>query len=158
MPGRGNAQADGSDRPGHREQDSRSIGDVLASLVVNIQALVAKEIELLGLELKRLVVRKVTAIALLLVAALTAGGVLLLGAMTAALALEGQFADRWVAWGIVTLATAALALLLLLIAVGLLARGWSPRSGRKDPTTTREWVRGLVDEVTGSGDDGEAGR
>jgi len=153
MPGRSSARGVGSGPDGTDGPDPRSTGDVIASLVINTQALIAKEIELLGLELKRIVTRKITALALLLVAALTAGSVLLLGAMTAALALEDRFAERWVAWGVVTLATLLVALVLLAAASRLLAHGWSPRSGRKDATTTRDWLQGLVGEMTG----GESG-
>jgi hypothetical protein len=155
MPGRGRPLDDEGARPSPDGRDERSTGDVIASLIVNTQALVAKEIELLGLELKRVVTRKVAAVATLLVAALTAGGVLLLGAMTAAFALEGQFSARWMAWGVVTLAVAVLALVLAAVAARMLSRGWSPRAGRKDPTTTREWLRGLVDDVTGGEADPE---
>jgi len=158
MPGRGNARGDEGDAHASGRQDPRSTGDVVASLIVNTQALIAKEFELLGLELKRIVTRKVAAVATLLVAALTAGGVLLLGAMTAALALESRFSERWIAWGVVTLATALLALILVAVAVRMLSRGWSPRSGRKDPTTTRDWLRGLVDDVTGAEQGREDGR
>jgi hypothetical protein len=143
MPRRGSAAADGSSEP-----DARSIGEVIASLVVNTQAMVAKEVELLGLELKRIVVRKVTAVALMLVGALGLASVLLLGAMTAAFALEGSFEERWMAWGVVTIAMSVLALILVAVAAGLLARRWSPRAGRRDATSTTEWLRSLTDDLT----------
>jgi O-antigen ligase len=129
--------------------DTRSTGEVVASLIVNAQAMIAKEIELAGLELRRIVGRKLAAIALVLVGALAASGVLLLGAVTAALALESAFDERWMAWGVVTLAVAVLALLLIAIAARMLSRGWSPRAGRRDTTTTGEWLRALGDELTG---------
>jgi hypothetical protein len=129
--------------------DTRSTGEVVASLIVNAQAMIAKEIELVGLELRRIVSRKLAAIALVLVGALAASGVLLLGAVTAALALESAFDERWMAWGVVTLAVAVLALLLIAIAARMLSRGWSPRAGRRDTTTTGEWLRALGDELTG---------
>ena len=120
---RGSAALDGSDG-----RDARSTGEVIASLVVNTQAMVAKEVELLGLELKRIVGRKVAAIALMLAGALVLAGVLVLGAVTAALALESSFDERWMAWGVVTLATAVVALILVAVAARLLARRWSPRA------------------------------
>ena len=129
--------------------DTRSTGEVVASLIVNAQAMIAKEIELAGLELRRIVSRKLAAIALVLVGALAASGVLLLGAVTAALALESAFDERWMAWGVITLAVAVLALLLIAIAARMLSRGWSPRAGRRDTTTTGEWLRALGDELTG---------
>lgn len=143
MPRRGSAALDGSDG-----QDARSTGELIASLVVNTQAMVAKEVELLGLELKRIIGRKVTAIALMLAGALVLASVLVLGAVTAALALESSFDERWMAWGVVTLTTAVVALILIAIAARLLARRWSPRAGRRDATSTTEWLRGLGSELT----------
>jgi hypothetical protein len=129
--------------------DTRSTGEVVASLVVNTQALVAKEVELLGLELRRLVARKVTAVAVLLVGASAAVGVLLLAAATAAIALEEVFAARWMAWGAVTLAVALVAALLVASGARTLARGWTPRSGRRDTTSTGAWLRALGAELSG---------
>jgi hypothetical protein len=129
--------------------DTRSTGEVVASLIVNAQAMIAKEVELAGLELRKMVGRKVTAVALLLMAALAGAGVLLLGAVTAAIALESVLAERWMAWGAVTLGVAVLALLLFAIAARKLSRGWSPRAQRRDATTTSEWLRALGDELTG---------
>ncbi len=127
--------------------DTRSTGEVVASLIVNTQAMVAKEVELVGLELRRMVARKARAVAMLLVGALAAAGVLMLAAITAALALEEQFAERWMAWGTVTLGSAVVALLLILIAARKLSRGWSPRASREDSTSTGAWLRSLRDEL-----------
>jgi protein-S-isoprenylcysteine O-methyltransferase Ste14 len=138
--------------------DTRSTGEVVASLIVNAQAMIAKEVELLGLELKRIVGRKVAAVALLLVGALAVSAVVLLGAVTAAIALEGSFDERWMAWGVVTLAVAVLALVLLLVAARMLSRGWSPRTSRREATTTGEWLRDLGDELTGRSETPEADR
>jgi hypothetical protein len=137
--------------------DPRSTGEVVASLIVNAQAMIAKEVELLGLELRRMVARKLTAIALLLVGALAATGVLLLGAVTAAVALEEVLTERWMAWGAVTLGAALVALVLLASAARMLARSWSPSASRRDRTSTGEWLRGLGEELTGSGSDDDAG-
>ena len=134
--------------------DTRSTGEVVASLIVNAQAMLAKEAELLGLEVKRIVARKVAAVALLLVGALAGFAVLLLGAATGAIALEVVLPERWMAWGIVTLAVAVIALVLVIAAARLLSRGWSPRSGRRDATSTGEWLRALGDELTGTDADG----
>ena len=144
--------------------DTRSTGEVVASLIVNVQAMLAKEAELIGLEVKRIVARKIAAVALLLVGALAGFAVLLLGAVTGAVALEDVLAERWMAWGVVTLAAAVIALVLVIAAARLLSRGWSPRSGRRDATSTGEWLRALGDELTGAEADGrtdedaEAGR
>ncbi len=149
MPGHRAARQDGPDRPDDTLPEDRSTGEVLASLVVNTQALLAKEVELVGLELKALVGRKVAAIAALLVGALAAAGVLMLGAVTAAIALEGVFPERWMAWGAVTLGAAVLALILVLIAVRRLAGSWSLRSRRSDRTSTITWLRALSREIAG---------
>lgn len=153
MPGRGSAGTSGGD--GSDGQDARSTADVIASLVVNTQAMIAKEVELLGHELKGLAARKLTAIALLLVGALALASVVLLGAMTAAIALEDTFDERWMAWGAVTLGLAVVALLLVIIATRLLMRRWSPRARRRDATTTVTWLRGLTDEVSNGSDDAQ---
>lgn len=137
--------------------EDRSTGEVLASLVVNTQALVAKEVELVGLELRALVVRKVAAIATLLVGALAAAGVLLLAAATAAIALEEVFSERWMAWGVVTLAAFVIALVLVLVAARAIAGGWSLRSRRSDRASTGTWLRGLREELTVDPTAGPAG-
>jgi hypothetical protein len=148
MPGRRTARRAGPVGPDDVAADGRSTGEVLASLVVNTQALVAKEVELVGLEIKALVGRKVTAVAMLLVGALAAAGVLLLAAVTAAIALEGVLAERWMAWGAVTLGAALVALVLFLVAARMLGGSWSPRARREDPTSTTEWLRGLGQELS----------
>jgi hypothetical protein len=130
--------------------DTRSTGEVVASLIVNTQAMVAKEVELLGLELRRMVARKAIAVAMLLVGALAAAGVLMLGAVTAAIALEELFDERWMAWGAVTLGFALVALIVLAVAARRLAGGWSLSASRKDRTSTGEWLRTLRDELVGS--------
>ncbi len=137
--------------------DPRSTGEVVASLIVNTQAMVAKEIELLGLELRRIVARKAAAVALLLTSAFAAFAVLLLGAVTGAIALEPLLPERWMAWGIVTLAAAVVALLLVLLAARMLSRGWSPRAGRRDTTSTSDWLRELGEDLTGSTERDETG-
>jgi hypothetical protein len=148
MPGRRTSRGDGPDRPGGATSDARSTGEVVASLIVNAQALIAKEIELLGHELKSLVGRRIAAVAILLVGALAAAGVLLLAAVTTAIALENVFDERWMAWGAVTLGSLLVAIVLFLIAATLLSGSWSPRSRRKDPTSTTEWLRGLGEELS----------
>jgi hypothetical protein len=153
MPGRRTARAEGPDRSPDGTAEGRSTGEVLASLVVNTQALLAKEVELVGLELKALVGRKIAAVATLLVGALAAAGVLVLGAATAAIALEDVLAERWMAWGVVTLAAAVVALVLFLVAARLLGGSWSLRSRRADRTSTAEWLRSLGEELTPGGSD-----
>jgi small-conductance mechanosensitive channel len=152
MPGRRTARGDGppsgSDRPSADDGDARSTGEVIASLVVNAQSMLAKEAELLRLELKALVTRKLAAVATILVGALVAAGVLMLAAVTAAIALEGALPERWMAWGIVTLVAALVAVVLVGTALGMFARGWSLRSQRAS-SSTADWLRELRTEVTG---------
>lgn len=145
--------------------DTRSTGEVVASLIVNVQAMVAKELELARLELRRMVGRKVAAVGMLLVGALAFLVVLLLGAVTAAVALEEVLDARWMAWGVVTLSAAVLGLVLVGIAGRLLSRGWSLDASRAAATSTADWLRGLGDELTGrpprsdaTGDATEVGR
>lgn len=133
--------------------DTRSTGEVVASLIVNAQAMIAKEVELVGLELRRMIGRKLAAVAILMVGALAASAVVLLGAVTAAVALESAFDERWMAWGVVTLAVAVFALILFGIAASLLSRGWSLGSTRRSASSTGDWLRALGEELTGRGDD-----
>ena len=134
--------------------DVRSTPEVLASFLVNAQALLAKELELFGLELRGIVARKLAAVGAIMTGALTAAGVLGLGAVTAAIALEDVFDTRWHAWGVVTLAFLVVSLLLLAIAFRLLAGAWTPPRARRQFSATSTWVRGLADESTASTNDG----
>jgi len=149
MPGRRTARGSGAARPDDAASGDRTTGEVLASLIVNVQALIAKEVELVGLEIKALVGRKVAAIATLLVGALAAAGVLLLGAATIAIALESVFEERWMAWATVTAGAALATLILVLIAARALAASWSPRARRADRTSATSWLRGLVSDLSG---------
>ncbi len=133
--------------------DVRSTPEVLASFLVNVQALLSKELELFGLELRGIVTRKLTAIGAIITGALTAAGVLGLGAVTAAIALEDVFDTRWHAWGVVTLGLLVVSLLLIGIALSRLAGGWTPKRARRQFSATSTWVRGLADELTPSADD-----
>jgi uncharacterized membrane protein YqjE len=133
--------------------DERSTPEVIASLAVNAQALLAKEIELFGLELRGIVARKFAAIGLITIGALMTAGVLGLSAVTAAIALEDVFATRWHAWGVVTLAFLALALLLVITAMRLLASAWIPPRARRQASETTTWLRGLGRELTAGAPD-----
>ena len=130
--------------------DTRSTGEVIASLIVNAQAMVEKEVELARLELRRIVARKVAAVVILLLGALALAAVVLLGAMTAAVALEDVLAEPWMAWGVVTLTVTVIALILLAVAARTLASGWSLDVSRRSATTTGAWLRGLGEELTGT--------
>jgi hypothetical protein len=124
--------------------DPRSTGELLASLVVNLQALLAKEVELFGLELRGLVGRKLAGLGLLLTAALASTGVLMLGAITLGFVLEGSFETRWHAWGVATL----IFLVVTLILVGLTARflggAWTPTRTGHQLGETKAWLGRLT--------------
>jgi len=137
--------------------DTRSTGEIVASLVVNAQAMIAKEVELVGLEVRRLIARRIAAFAVLLVAALTGAAVLLLGAVTAALALESSFDEPWMAWGVVTLVVAVVTLVLLAFAGRRLSASWSLTTSRRAAASTGAWLRELGAELTGTGTDGTDG-
>lgn len=130
--------------------DTRSTGEVVASLVVNAQALVAKEIELARLELRRIVARKVAAVVMLLLAALALAAVVMLGAVTAAVALQDVLDEPWMAWGVVTLTVTVIALILLAVAARTLSSGWSLDVSRRTASSTSAWLRDLGAELTGS--------
>jgi hypothetical protein len=135
------------------EPDARSTPDVFASFLVNVQALLAKEVELFGLELRGIVARKLAALGLVVAGALAAAGVLGLAAVTAAVALEDVFATRWHAWGVVTLGLLVIALLVFVVAFRLLAGAWTPTRARRQLGVTSSWVRDLFAEFSGSGTD-----
>jgi uncharacterized membrane protein YqjE len=141
----------GSSGPG---PDVRSTPEVLASFLVNAQALLAKELELFRLELRGIVARKLAALGLILTGALAAVGVLGLATVTAAVALEDVFTTRWHAWGVVTLAFLVVSLLLVGIALRLLAGPWLPSRARSQLGTTSRWARGLVAASDAAGFDG----
>ena len=132
--------------------DTRSTGEVVASLIVNAQAMLAKEVELAGLELRRMIGRKIAAIVVLLLGALALAGVLLLAAATAAIALEDVLEERWMAWGAVTLGAAFIGLVLVALAGRTLSRSWSLDASRRAVGTTGTWLRGLGDELRGTPD------
>lgn len=123
--------------------DQRTTTEVIASVVVTAQALLAKEVELLGLELRGIVSRKFSALGMLLAAGFAFAGVLGLGGATLAIGLEDQFATRWHAWGVATLVLLALTLILLLVAGRFLASPWTPRRTRAQLDRTGSWLKDL---------------
>ena len=142
------ARSDGSATPA---EDVRTTAEVVASLVVNVQALLAKQLELLSLEVRAIVGRKVAALVMLLVAVLAGGLVVMLGAVTAAVALEDVLDARWQAWGLVALAVLVPALILIAIAARLLRTPVTPERTRSELDTTGAWLRAMA------GTDGDAG-
>lgn len=143
------ARADGAGTP---TEDVRTTGEVIASLVVNVQALLAKQLELLSLELREAVARRVAALVMLLVAALAGALVVLLGAVTAAVALEDVMDARWQAWGVVALGVLVPALILIAVAARLLRRPVTPERTRRELDATGTWLRGLVATEGPAGD------
>lgn len=134
--------------------DDRTTAEVVASLVVNVQALLSKQLELLSLELREAVGRKVAALVMLLVASLAGALVVLLGAVTAAIALEDVFDARWQAWGVVALGILVLAVILIVAAARLLRRPVTPDRSRRELDTTGAWLRGLAASDGGTAGDG----
>lgn len=126
--------------------DTRTTTEVAASLIVNVQALLAKEVELLGIELRGIVTRKLAAVALLLTNALLAAGVLGFAAVTLAVALEDVLATRWHAWGLVTLGLLVISVIVLTVAGRLLSGPWSPRRTRAQLDRTGAWLADLAAE------------
>jgi uncharacterized membrane protein YqjE len=146
------ARSDGATTP---TEDVRTTSEVLASLVVNVQALLAKQLELLSLEVREIVGRKVAAVVMLLVAVLAGGLVVMLGAVTAAVALEDVLDARWQAWGLVALAVLVPALVLIAVAARLLRTPATPERTRRELDATTAWLR----TMTGvDGDEGETAR
>mgnify|MGYP001546601904 FL=1 len=143
-----------SDGAGTPTEDVRTTAEVVASLVVNVQALLAKQVELLGLEVREAVGRKVAALVALLVAALAGAVVVVLGAVTAAVALEDVLDARWQAWGLVALAFLLPTLILIAVAARLLRRPVTPDRSRQELETTGAWVRGLAGTTAAA--DGDA--
>lgn len=141
------ARSDGSATP---TEDVRTTAEVLASLVVNVQALLSKQVELLALEVREIVGRKVAALVMLLVAALAGALVVLLGAVTAAVALEDVLDARWQAWGLVALAVLVPALVLIAVAARLLRAPTTPDRTRRELDATGTWLRAMT------GTDGDA--
>ena len=144
------ARSDGSTTP---TEDLRSTAEVVASLVVNVQALLAKQLELLSLELREAIGRKVAALVMLLVAVLAGGLVVMLGAVTAAVALEDVLDARWQAWGLVALAVLVPALVLIAIAARLLRTPVTPERTRSELDATGAWLRTMTST---NGDGGHA--
>jgi MFS family permease len=125
--------------------DARTTPEVVASLVVNAQALLAKQVELLTLELRAAIGRKVGALVMLLVATVAGGLAVLLGAITAAIALEEVVAARWQAWGIVALAVLVPVIVLIVVAARLARTPVAPARTREELDATSAWLRDLAD-------------
>lgn len=129
--------------------DPRSTAEVLASIAVNLPALVAKEVELLGLEVRRITSEKLTALALFLLASLTGLMVLGLGAVTVAKALEGVVPSPWIAWALVTLVVVLVTVAVLAAAVRRASSPWTPVRTAASLRDTAAWARDLGASVLG---------
>lgn len=138
------------------DADARSTAEVLASLVVNTQALITREVELLGLEVRRIVADKAIALLQLVTAAVAGLVVVALGAVAVAVALEPVVPAPWMAWAIVAGATAVLSWIALALAWRRLARSWLPRRTLASLEETSAWARNTLldapdDEPSGDG-------
>lgn len=145
---------------GGTEPDPRSTAEVLASLVVNTQALVSREVELLGLEVRRIVTEKTIALLQLVSAAVAGIVVLALTAVAVAIAIEPFLPTRWMAWAIVAGATALLSWTVLALAWRRLSRSWLPRRTLASLEETSAWARRTLAPFEGTEGPGpsEAGR
>jgi hypothetical protein len=132
---------------------------VLASLVVNAQALVAKEIELLGLEVRRLTTEKLTALMWLVVALVAGLFVLAFLGVTLAKAIEPHVAADWVAWAIVTGIVTLKLVVAAALAARLASRPWYPKGTLTSLRDTASWGRqtlmGSTDESAAPATDTE---
>jgi hypothetical protein len=137
--------------------EARSTAETFASLLVNAQALLAKEVELLGLELRRIVVRKLAALGTVLVLALMAAATLVLGAVSVAIWLESRFDAAWQAWAAVTGGLLLVCLLLTVLVLRLLGGAWTPMRTRRQLDTTVAWLRSLGEDARDAGDDRPGG-
>ena len=126
---------------GGADPDPRSTAEVLASVVVNTQALVTREVELLGLEVRRIVTEKTIALVQLVSAAVAGIVVLALAAVAVAIAIEPLLPARWMAWAIVAAVTALLAWTVLALAWRRLSRSWLPRRTLTSLEETSAWAR-----------------
>lgn len=153
------ARTEDADAASGPTDDPRTTPEVVASLVVNAQALLAKQVELLTLELRAAIGRRVTALVLVLVATVAGGLAVLLGAATAAIALESVVDARWQAWGIVTLAVLVPVLVLIVIAARLARTPVVPERTRQELDVTSAWLRDVTGgRGNGTGPDGASGR
>jgi uncharacterized membrane protein YqjE len=127
-------------RAARRDDDPRSTGDVIASLVANVQGLVRTELELAKLEVSTIVKQKVIAIVAFAGAALL--GLFILGfvGVTAAVALQ-LVVEPWLAWLIVTLTYMLLALIAVVVGVRLVKRSVVPEQTKQEAVRTAEWAK-----------------
>jgi hypothetical protein len=129
---------------GDSDGDARSTAEVLTSLVVNTQALIAREVELLGLEVRRLAAEKFVGAVQVVSAAVAGIVVLALAAVAVAIAIEPLLPARWMAWAIVALGTALISWLVLLLGLRRLARSWLPRRTLGSLEETAGWAQRTV--------------
>lgn len=139
---------------GGTDDDARSTAEVLASLVVNTQALVAREVELLGFEVRRIITEKVVALIQLVSAAVAGIVVLALAAVAVAIAIEPLLPARWMAWALVALVTALLSWVVLALAWRRLSRSWLPRRTLASLEETSRWARRTLLPQEGADPDG----
>jgi hypothetical protein len=125
---------------------------VLASLVVNAQALVAKEIELLGLEVRRLTTEKLTALMWLVVALITGLFVMAFLGVTLAKAIEPHVAADWIAWAIVTGIVTVKLVIAAALSARLASRPWYPKGTLTSLRDTATWARLTVTGETDATD------
>lgn len=123
--------------------DTRTTGEVLASLAVNAQAMLRTEVELAKLEVTRIVREKLIAVGALVVAAVFSLFLLGFIGVTIAVALTQAMA-AWLAWLLVTLGYALVVGGGVVWGVVLLKRSVVPEATKDELTATVAWAKEQV--------------
>jgi hypothetical protein len=124
--------------------DPRSTGEVLTSVVANVQALVKKEIELAKLEVTEIVTARLTAVGMFVGAAVLGLFILAFVGVTGAKALA-LVLPEWAAWLIVTGVYTLLAGILAFVGVRKLQSPPNvPERTKQNYEETVEWAKQRV--------------
>jgi hypothetical protein len=124
--------------------DPRSTGEVLTSVVANVQALVKKEIELAKLEVTEIVTARLTAVGMFMGAAVLGLFILAFVGVTGAKALA-LVLPEWAAWLIVTGIYTLLAGILAFVGVRKLQSPPNvPERTKQNYEETVEWAKQRV--------------
>jgi hypothetical protein len=124
--------------------DPRSTGEVLTSVVANVQALVKKEIELAKLEVTEIVTARLTAVGMFVGAAVLGLFILAFVGVTGAKALA-LVLPEWAAWLIVTGIYTLLAGILAFVGVRKLQSPPNvPERTKQNYEETVEWAKQRV--------------
>ncbi len=123
--------------------DDRPTGDVIASLLANVQALLRTQLELAKLELSQIAREKAVALVSLLLAGVLGLFILAFVGVTAAVALQ-LVLDAWLAWLLVTVLYTLLAAVGVFVGVRLLKRSLLPERTKQELERTTNWAKEQV--------------